>query len=401
MRSRRLAGHVASVIVGLTIGAVTGLAASSVLNAASESPAPPAGPAAATPGPHRGPAPIERIDLGAARLLLVWVSGGLPEGAEAFVERIEGVEHATTVIAGTDWAQETTVHHLPKGAVPLEVALVEPREYARFVAPSARREIAGLNPGEAVVAGSTATSRAALQDGVLRLVDRIVRVRGSVDPIASNGYEALIAGDVPSSWVREDRFLLLRLERPRARETVERKMRSLLAPGQSLRVRAKGETPFLRYGDAVLPQLLIKETFGEFAAVPLPNGNLEIDPTWLRANIHSRRVPILGEVTCHRALIPQLRAALREVREEGLGQAIDRSQYGGCFGPRFIGLEPHGRLSHHAWGAAIDINVSENPFGTKADQDPRLVQIMERHGFTWGGRWLVPDGMHFEWVAFP
>jgi hypothetical protein len=30
-----------------------------------------------------------------------------------------------------------------------------------------------------------------------------------------------------------------------------------------------------------------------------------------------------------------------------------------------------------------------------------IVQIMERNGFTWGGRWLVPDGMHFEWARFP
>ena len=33
-----------------------------------------------------------------------------------------------------------------------------------------------------------------------------------------------------------------------------------------------------------------------------------------------------------------------------------------------------------------------------AHQDPRLVRIMERHGFSWGGRWpTVPDGMHFEY----
>jgi hypothetical protein len=25
---------------------------------------------------------------------------------------------------------------------------------------------------------------------------------------------------------------------------------------------------------------------------------------------------------------------------------------------------------------------------------------MREHGFTWGGDWLVPDGMHFEWVSF-
>jgi hypothetical protein len=26
---------------------------------------------------------------------------------------------------------------------------------------------------------------------------------------------------------------------------------------------------------------------------------------------------------------------------------------------------------------------------------------MERWGFTWGGRWLVPDPAHFEWVRAP
>jgi hypothetical protein len=401
MRSRTVAGHLVFVVIGLTIGALTGLAASSMLKVSSRSPAPTAGhaPEASLPAPT--PRRSERIDLGAARLLLVWASGGLPAGAESFVERISGVQEATTVTAGTDWARETRTPQLPEGAVPLEVALVEPKEYADFVAPSARRKIAALSPGEAVIAGSTATLRAALQDGRLRLVDRMVRVRGSVDPVASNGYEALLAGEVPSSWVRADRFLLVRLEEARARRAVERRMRSFLDPGQSLRVRAKGETPFLRYGDAVLPQLSIKETFGEFAAVPLPDGNIVIDPTWRRTNIHTRRVPVLGEVTCHRVLIPQLRAALRQVKAEGLGHTIDPAQYGGCFGARFIGLEPRGRLSHHTWGAAIDINVAENAFGTKADQDPRLVAIMERHGFTWGGLWLVPDGMHFEWVAFP
>jgi D-alanyl-D-alanine carboxypeptidase len=27
--------------------------------------------------------------------------------------------------------------------------------------------------------------------------------------------------------------------------------------------------------------------------------------------------------------------------------------------------------------------------------------VFERWGFTWGGRWLVPDGMHFEFLRFP
>jgi hypothetical protein len=27
------------------------------------------------------------------------------------------------------------------------------------------------------------------------------------------------------------------------------------------------------------------------------------------------------------------------------------------------------------------------------------VQIFRKHGFSWGGNYLTPDGMHFEWVG--
>jgi hypothetical protein len=30
-----------------------------------------------------------------------------------------------------------------------------------------------------------------------------------------------------------------------------------------------------------------------------------------------------------------------------------------------------------------------------------LVAIFRRWGFTWGGRWMRPDGMHFEFQCFP
>jgi D-alanyl-D-alanine carboxypeptidase len=39
------------------------------------------------------------------------------------------------------------------------------------------------------------------------------------------------------------------------------------------------------------------------------------------------------------------------------------------------------------------------PQGLSSRQDRRLVSIFERWGFTWGGRWLVPDGMHFELLS--
>jgi len=45
--------------------------------------------------------------------------------------------------------------------------------------------------------------------------------------------------------------------------------------------------------------------------------------------------------------------------------------------------------------------VPENPFGAPPNQDPRLVAVMERWGFIWGGIFVRPDGMHFEYHRPP
>jgi hypothetical protein len=140
----------------------------------------------------------------------------------------------------------------------------------------------------------------------------------------------------------------------------------------------------------------LKVRFGE-PAVGLPYGSdwIRVDPAFVRRHIVSRRVPILGTVSCHRKLFAHLRAALGELSRRGLARLVDRSDYAGCYAPRRI--QPRGQLSLHAWGLAVDLNASANPFRGRSRQDPRLVRIMERHGFTWGGRWPTrPDPMHFE-----
>jgi D-alanyl-D-alanine carboxypeptidase len=66
------------------------------------------------------------------------------------------------------------------------------------------------------------------------------------------------------------------------------------------------------------------------------------------------------------------------------------------------------RLSVHAFGAAIDINArfgnywlwSKGPDGAIAwrNQIPKeIVEIFERYGFIWGGRWYHFDSLHFEY----
>jgi hypothetical protein len=140
----------------------------------------------------------------------------------------------------------------------------------------------------------------------------------------------------------------------------------------------------------------LKVRYGE-PAVGLPYGDdwIRLDPAFLRRHIVTRRVPILGSVTCHRKMIRPLRAALGSLARRGLARVIDPGDYAGCFAPRRI--QPSGQLSLHAWGVAIDLNAAANPWLGRSRQDLRLVRTMQRHGFSWGGDWPTrPDPMHFE-----
>lgn len=400
-RSASIGGHVASAAIGALVGAIVVLGVEGATRGSEPS------------SPRPAPAPSSsQPDLPRAsdrtHLLLAWSPGGIPRGAERAVDDVRGVLGATTVKAGLSWIASVAgeaggfVEAIPRGmAIPFEVAVVDPSEYARFVPPSERDAVLGLRRGDIVLA-ETATELRSPAASTLTFTDGTrARVTGTLTDVATNGYEGVMRGPEPASWTRVDAYLLLEVRPGPARTRVAGTLRDLLPEGRALRVRAEGETPFLRYGDAVLPQLLLKETFGEFAAIPLPDGTISIESNWVKENIVTARVPILGAVRCHRVVVPQLRAALHETVDRGLSDTIDAGSYGGCFSARFINRDPDGRLSHHSWGIAIDLNVAENAPGTRPDQDERLVDVFEQMGFSWGGRWLIPDGMHFEWVRFP
>jgi len=63
------------------------------------------------------------------------------------------------------------------------------------------------------------------------------------------------------------------------------------------------------------------------------------------------------------------------------------------------------RLSVHSFGAAIDINVkysaywrwSKGAYRYQNKIPKAIVDIFERHGFIWGGKWYHYDTMHFEY----
>lgn len=395
--------HAAAALIGVVIGGTLGLTIDALTR-----------PRVSNPAVDRSVEPsieVHRLPRTppSGDVLFTWSPAGLPARSERVIEALSGVVQATTVHAGLDWITRTesrsgtTIDAPPPGlAIPFEVASVEPEEYASFVSPSERDQILALEEGRILLAETSAGLRRGGEGLKIELTDeRSLLVSGVIADETTGGYEAITTGPVPDAWDRVERFVIARLRDPSVRRRVEHAVRRLLPPGASARLRMQGEAPFMRYGDAVLPQLMVKESFGEFAGRPQPDGSLQVEDEWRKENIVSARIPLLGRAACHRALFPQLRSALAAIAAEGLGYAINREQFGGCYSPRFIGRDPSGKLSHHAWGIAVDVNVAENAPGTRPDQDERIVRIFEDHGFTWGGRWLVPDGMHFEWVRFP
>lgn len=61
------------------------------------------------------------------------------------------------------------------------------------------------------------------------------------------------------------------------------------------------------------------------------------------------------------------------------------------------------RLSNHSFGSAIDINTKYSDYWkwnnnlTYQNRIPfEIVEIFEKHGFIWGGKWYHYDTMHFE-----
>jgi D-alanyl-D-alanine carboxypeptidase len=158
--------------------------------------------------------------------------------------------------------------------------------------------------------------------------------------------------------------------------------------------------------DSTLGLLEIKVKLGQFWYVPRGNGAITIDPAWAQANLVRVAFTGVGVVaTCHRVIVPYLQAAFTEIAAAGLAGAIDTAntnRYGGCYGPREVrasGGTTGGNLSRHTWAMALDANTATNPMGGTPTMDCRVVRIFRKHGFAWGGNFLTPDGMHFEWVG--
>jgi hypothetical protein len=355
------------------------------------------------PTTDQPPAPIPAV-------LLAWsrsdAGRGLDPGLEPAAATLPSVSATSLVRAGgldlvgsrdMEGARVDTL--APGWAIPLDAAAVDPASHADFVPIADRPAIAGLRPGEAVLGRTSADLRRLAVGGVIELSGgQSVVVSAIVEDASIGGAE--LAVDIATGerlGLTTPRYLLVayRGDRP----ALEDRLRAALRPGTVVRFRGPGETPYLRHADAVLPQAQIKARFGEFSYRAGAGGGFEQDPGWQAENIVTRTVPILGAVRCHRGIVDALVGALTEIQAAGLARLVEQAGYDGCFNPRFVAGSDS--VSRHAWGAAFDMGFSNNPTGLESVQDPRLVEIFRRWGFTSGDSWLVPDAGHFEFVAPP
>ncbi|MEX2586487.1 MAG: M15 family metallopeptidase [Actinomycetota bacterium] len=329
-------------------------------------------------------------------------AAAVPALAEA-ARQMPKVEAVAEAGNGTGWltswkstGQAASVP--PEGfSIPVEILSVDPATYSQFVPAQQRDLFRRLADGGALMGRSAAAFRAISSTGSLAFGDQSVEITAVVDDDLVASHEVVVSHETAASLGIDNRkYALLALGRGLDAGAVLDHLNSEL-PDTSIAVREPGDSEYFRPGGETLPQIEVKKVAGEFAGRPAGGGVLEIDPKWIVANTVNEPIPLLGRARCHRDVFPQIKAAFEQIAAEGLEHLIDNDDFGGCFAPRLLSADPNSGISRHSWGIAFDFNVSNNLYGSEPSMDSRLVEILEKWGFTWGGRWRVPDGMHFEY----
>jgi hypothetical protein len=134
----------------------------------------------------------------------------------------------------------------------------------------------------------------------------------------------------------------------------------------------------------------LREVFGEAGRPACSSGSV-----FLPAALPLAWGGQISRFACHELMEGPFEAVFAEIYRRDLWELLE--DFGGCYNHRRArGLQ---KLSTHSWGIAVDLNVSSNPLGRAPKMDPQIVAIFEDVGFTWGGRWSRPDGMHFQWAT--
>jgi hypothetical protein len=302
----------------------------------------------------------------------------------------------------------TTIQAPPAGwAVPMGTTVLGNDVVSRIMG---RDVSAVLKPTTVVMGSLTAGLRGARAGDVITLTSTSgAGVNFTIAKIASD--DVVGGTEILMSTGGADRLGLAQPSRVviwgfRSREAINTSLAAQGLVNTSVRIRRSWD-PF--DPDLTIGMAETKQRLGEFS-YRVSGGSVAIDEGWKAANLPSgvRLLNSAIRITarCHRVVEPALRAALAEVAAAGLGATIDvqnANTYGGCFAARFNRLTPDssiGFLSRHTWAMALDVNTVGSCQGcAPPDMNCSVVRIFRKHGFAWGGNFIVPDGMHFEWVG--
>jgi hypothetical protein len=331
---------------------------------------------------------------------LISVTATLPEGLSDGLGTIDGVDVVSTASVGTlNLVTSTDAEGVPVDAAPigftfpLEAQTFDPPGRSGFIPLDVEQLLTDLGQGEAILSTSSARLRKVGVGGMLRLEggEELAVVAVIADEWVGDAEVVVSADDAEDLGVTNERYSVVRFNG--SRTDLERNANALV--DASVRVRAEDEVDVFRHADAVASQLAVKLRYGEFAYRPLRGDAIEIDPVWVEANILYEHIPLLGGITCHKDFVAMLLEAMTALEAAGHVDVIDPAAYKGCWNPRFIRQRTD--LSHHAWGAAADINFGNDLDGPGSPTDPGLLEAMAAIDVQSGHAWTDPDPGHFEW----
>jgi len=152
------------------------------------------------------------------------------------------------------------------------------------------------------------------------------------------------------------------------------------------------------------PNPAVESLYGHIEWVPDPTNpdpqGIKITNGWAEQNIVQVQTA-LGPMPFNRRGAAQLAEFLSALKSAGLPVSVAQTWNTRRIRPKKP--EKPGQittgLSWHTYGAAVDLNPGELPFGKPAPDGHwihRAAEIGKSLGWTWGGDFSYPDPMHFQ-----
>jgi hypothetical protein len=146
----------------------------------------------------------------------------------------------------------------------------------------------------------------------------------------------------------------------------------------------------------------------EYYGDPDPAMSDQVDQAWLRKYTAIYEMPmwmplswdvkrVVKRVRIHKLVADSLLDALLAIRDYGGEDWLSQHRlnyYGGIY--NFRPKRGMNQLSLHSFAVAIDLNPHIAPLGKPSMQPHFIVEIFEERGWTYGGDFKRPDGMHFQ-----